>query len=315
MSIKPTSNENHANWSKATTPPFEGGKGISRRAFIGTTAIALASFALAGCGSESSASASDTTTITVAFVQGGNPTSYIDDDGNPAGYEIDVVNKVAELLPQYNFTFAGLDQTAVFAGLGSGAYDLALTNSFWTPERAANYLQPSQNIGVSVLGFFTRADATTINTLSDAATAKLSLAPITAGDGNYYVVEDYNDKNPDNQISLTATDDSNSFTEAFGWVAEGRYDFALVPLQYWDSLVLAEDGALHQYYSALRFSIIGATKTWSFLSQDSTAFEADYSPALKQLKDDGTLSDLSVKWYGIDNFTYLTDDTENYNYL
>jgi L-cystine transport system substrate-binding protein len=308
------STSNHPNFPHDSSNSRD--TGLTRRAFIGGTALTFASLALAGCSStSSSADSSATTAIKVAYVQGGNPTSYTDENGNPTGYEIDVIDKVAELLPQYSFSFTGLEQTAVFAGLGSGVYDLALTNSFWTPQRAENYLQPSQNIGVSILGFFTRQEHADISTLAEAATAGLSLAPITAGDGNYYVVEDYNEKNPDNQITLTATDDSNAFTEAFSWVAEGRYDFALVPLQYWNALVADEDGSLHGYADDLRFSIIGATKTWSFLAQGRESFETDYSAALKELEDDGTLSSLSIQWYGIDNFEYLTDDTQNYNYL
>ncbi|MDR0513843.1 MAG: transporter substrate-binding domain-containing protein [Coriobacteriaceae bacterium] len=292
---------------------------LSRRSFIGmagTAALALATGALTGCSSEASG-ASDTAgkKITVAFTNAGYPTAYLDDSGNPAGYEIDVLKRVEALLADYDFSYEGVDQIAVFAGLSSGKYDVGLTNSFWTPKRAETYLTPSQNIGVSVLGFLTRKEFADITTLEQAAKAKLRLAPITAGDGNYFVVEDYNSKHPDAQIELTATDDANAFTEAFGWVAEKRHDFTLVPLQYYDALVVDEDGPYHQYKDILAFSIIGATKTWSFLAKGRESFEADYSGALKQLKDDGTLAGLAKQWYGINNFEYLTDDSQNYNYL
>jgi len=166
-----------------------------------------------------------------------------------------------------------------------------------------------------VLGFLTRKEHANIQTLRQAAEANLRLAPITAGDGNYYVIEDYNSQNPDAPITLTATDDGNAFTEAFTWVAEGRYDFTAVPLQYYNGLVVSESGAYHQFNDILSFRVIGATKTWSFLAKGREDFDASYSPALKTLYENGTLSELSVKWYGIDNFKYLADPTKNYNYL
>lgn len=292
---------------------------LSRRSFIGMTSIAalsLATGSLSGCAGEDSSSQGSSKDITVAFPAGGYPTSFIDDvTGEPSGYEVEVIRRVADLLPDYTFNFEGVDQVAAFAGLSSGKYDLALTNSFWTPERAEKYLVPEQNIGATVLGFLTRTEHADIKTFEQASKAGLRLAPITAGDGNYYVVEDYNEQNPDATIELTATDDPNAFTEAFGWVAENRYDFTVVPLQYYNGLVVEEDAPYHQYIDTLSFRIIGATKTWSFLAQGREEFEAAYSEALKKLKDDGTLAELSETWYGINNFEYMTDDTKTYNYL
>lgn len=304
-------------------------KRLSRRQFLGVTAAAVATLALPGCGNDdanassnsnsanSSAANSDGSSkkITIAYVQGGYPTSFTDDTGEPDGYEIQVLKKVSEILSDYEFEYVGLDQPAVFAGLSTGRYDLGLTNSFWTPERAESYLQPKEHVGATILGFVIRKEHDGIDTLGQAAEAGLSLAPITAGDGNYYVVSDYNDQHPDQPIELVATEDGNAFTEAFTWVHEGRYDFTVVPLQYWNGLVVEEDGAFHSYEDDLRFSIIGGAKTWSFLANGREEFETDYSAALKQLKDEGALSELSTEWYGIDNFEYITDETSNYSYL
>lgn len=294
---------------------------LSRRSFIGVAGVAALSLAvgsLPGCaGGQDTAAGASKKTITVAFPTGGYPSAFIDEEtGEASGYEVEVIKRVQDILTDYTFQFEGVDQVAAFAGLSSGKYDTALTNSFWTPERAEKYLTPEQNIGATVLGFLTRKEHESIQTLEDAAKAKLKLAPITAGDGNYYVIQDYNDQHPDATIELTATDDANAFTEAFGWVAEGRYDFTSVPLQYYNALVVEEDGAFHQYADTLYFRIIGAAKTWSFLAQGREDFEKDYSAALKQLKDDGTLSELSKTWYdGVDNFEYLTDDSKTYNFL
>lgn len=296
---------------------------ISRRSFLsaaGIAALTLSTAGLFGCaGGQSAGDASGDSRkkITVAYVLNGKPTSFNDDSNKPAGYEVDVVNAVAEILgDKYNFVFEGVDQTAVFAGLASGKYDQGLTNSYWTPERAEKYLQPGEAVGATLIGILVQKGNSDIASLEDAAKKGLKLAPITAGDGNYYVVQDYNEQHPDNQIDLQATDDTNAFVEAFDWVAQGRYDMHVIPLQYYNELVVAEDGSYHKYADDLAFIVIGATKTWSFMTKSDTDYASDWDTAIKQLQDSGKLEELSRKWYsGINNFAFLGDAGQTYNYL
>lgn len=284
----------------------------SSTAAASTAASAPASTAAAASASAAASTPAQVTTINVAFAQNGKPTGYTDDKGNITGYDIETLRLVNQLLPQYKFVYVGLDQTAVYAGLSTGKYQIAVTNSFWTQDRADKYLFPKENIGASILGIYSNKQAhPDIKALSDAATQKLSLTPILAGDGLYYVVDSYNKANPSNPVKLTATDDNNSFTEAFQWVAEGRYDFSVIPQQYWDSLVAANDGAYHQYVDKLSFNVFGAVKTWTILSKGEDQLAADLDKALAQLKQEGKLSELSKKFYnGVDNLSYLTADSK-----
>lgn len=298
---------------------------ISRRTFLtgaGIAALTLSTAGLFGCaggsGSASGgASGDDRKKITVAYVLNGKPTSYNDDSNNPAGYEVEVVKAVADILSdKYRIAFEGVDQTAVFAGLASGKYDQGLTNSYWTPERAEKYLQPGEAVGATLIGILVHKSNSDIASLEDAASKGLKLAPITAGDGNYYVVEDYNNSHPNNQIDLQATDDTNAFVEAFDWVAQGRYDMHVIPLQYYNELVVADDGSYHKYVDDLAFIVIGATKTWSFMAKSDGDYAADWDAAIKQLQENGTLEELSRKWYsGINNFAFLGDASQTYSYL
>jgi L-cystine transport system substrate-binding protein len=278
----------------------------------GASSAATGTSPSASTASASPSTSGKVTTVNVAYSQNGKPTAYLDESGNLTGYDIEALRLVDALLPQYEFNFIGLDQTACFAGLATGKYQIAATNSFYTEERAQKYLVPSENIGASILGLFTSKEKNPdVASLAVAASKKLSLVPILAGDGNYFVVQQFNKKYPDNQVNLQATDDANAFTESFQWVAEGRYDFALVPKQYWDSLVVADDGAFHQYFDKLSYHVFGAVKTWTFLAKGQDQLAADLSAALKQLKDEGKLSELQKKFYnGVDNFTYLNADSQ-----
>jgi len=259
--------------------------------------------------SSASASSGGVTKVQIAYSQGGYPTEYVDENGKLTGYDIEVMRLVDELLPDYEFEYTGLDQTAVYAGLSTGKFQIALTNAFWTPEREAKYLFPKENIGASILGFFTRPEHSDVKTLSDAARKKLKLSPILAGDGNYYVIVDYNNNNPDNQIELTPTDDSNAFTEAYDWVYNGRYDFGLIPLQYWNALVVDEKGAFHKYNGKLSYNTFGAVKTWAIFAKGQEALAAEYDKAIAKLKAEGKLVELSNQFYGYNNFEYLDENS------
>ncbi len=263
-----------------------------------------------GSSSAASAPAGGVTKVQIGYAQGGYPTEFVDENGKLTGYDIEAMRLVDELLPNYEFEYTGLEQTAVYAGLTTGKFQIALTNAFWTPEREAKYLFPKENIGASILGFFTRKEYSEMKSLSMAAEKKLKISPILAGDGNYYVVVDYNKKNPDNKIELTPTDDNNAFTESFDWVLNGRYDFALLPLQYWNGLVVDEKGAFHKYDGKFAYNTFGAVKTWAIFARGQEELAAEYDRSIAQLKSEGKLVELSNKFYGYNNFEKLDENSK-----
>jgi L-cystine transport system substrate-binding protein len=296
----------------------------ARKVSILLALVIVAGFVFSGCSStvnktstasnsSSAGSASSNTSVTkisVGYAQGGIPTEYVDDKGNLTGYDIETLRLVDELLPDYEFTYTGLDQTAVYAGLATGKFQIALSNAFWTPERASKYLFPKENIGASVLGFFTRKTDADVKTLSDAATKKLKLVPILSGDGQYYVIQDYNTANPNNKITIEPTDDSNTFNESFQWLLDKRYDFSLIPKQYWDQLVVAEKGSFHKYDGQFTYRTFGAVKTWAVLEKGQDKLAGEIDTALVKLKSEGKLVALAEKFYGYNTFQNLTADSK-----
>ena len=240
--------------------------------------------------------------IIVGFANS-KPVHYVDDDGTYKGCDIEAAKLVDELLPDYVFEFVPLDQTAVFAGLQSGRVQMGLTNSFYTAERAEKYLQPRENLGASTVGFITRAEFTDVKTIEDLSDKGLRMAPIITGDGNYYILLQWNKTHPDKQIKLNVTDDNHA--TGIDWVAEGRYDFSMLPRYYFEALVEAPDGPYHKYKDILIHRVVGSTETWSFLAKGEEEFEAKLSEAIAKLKAQGKLEELSIKWFGYNNWEYL----------
>jgi L-cystine transport system substrate-binding protein len=230
------------------------------------------------------------------------PFAFIDDNGNFTGCDIEAAKLVDELLPDYEFEYVPLDQSSVFAGLQSGRVQMALTNSFYTEERAEKYLIPKENLGASTVGFITRTEHANVKNLEDAYDNGLRLVPILAGDGNYYIIQQWNKAHPDKAIKLTATDDTSN---SLKYVLEGRYDFVMTPRYYYETLVESPQGSYHKYKDQLVHRVFSSTETWSILAKGEDEFEAKLSDAIAKLKAQGKLEELSIKFFGYNNWEFL----------
>ena len=290
---------------------------------LGLGLIAAMTLTTAACGNDSgksTAQGTETSTSTegagnsggvkkvkVAWQSNSYPLAYEDEQGKLTGYEIEVLKLVDEKLTDYEFEYelAGA-QDAQYAGLSAGKYDLVLSNAFYTKDRDEAYSLPKNPLGASLVGIIVKKGTEGVTDFQSAAKAKLKLAPILAGDGLYYVVYKYNEENPDNQITLEATDSADSFMNAISWVAEGRYEFAVWPKNYYEQLVTAEGGDLHEFASKLDFYDCRSVYTYPIIRKDEPELAEAISGVLGTLKDEGKLSELSKQFYGYDAFQYDT---------
>lgn len=245
------------------------------------------------------------TTIKFAYRQDSWPTYGVADDGTPTGYDIEVLRLVDEELPEYEFEYIPTSYDDAYVGIGVGTYDAVLTNSFWTPERAEEFVIPEENLGAMPLVLVVRKENEAVKTLEDLYDAGLELAPIMAGNGIQYVVEDYNEKTPDKALTITPSDDSKNVGGAVEWVVEGRADACIRVLSQWENQVLAEDGAQHAYIDQISGNVFDAAKTYPLFSKELEGIEPAFSEALKKVKDSGKASEISTEFYGVDVLSYI----------
>lgn len=264
---------------------------------------------LAGCGGKSENAGTSAEkkkdsgkVIQVVAPPNGFPLAYTDDDGNRTGYEIEVLKKVDELLPDYAFEYNEAEQDAAFTGLSSGKYQLAITNSFYTDERAKNYNIPENPIGASPCGLAVKKEDAEVTTLDQASEKKMRPAPVLPGDGLAYQLEQYVAKNQDAGFKITYSSEPNIFVDGLTFVAEGRYDFAFFPGNYYDELVVNEDGSLHQLNDVLSYKRTVPVDTYPIIAKGEDDLTEKVSGALKTLKENGTLEKLSEKFYGFNVF-------------
>jgi L-cystine transport system substrate-binding protein len=253
-------------------------------------------------GSEAS---TEVKTIKVAFSQTGKPITYQDENGNPTGYDVEVMKLIDEKLPGYEFEFVPTTDDDLLIGVESGKYDVGLKNAFYTDARAEKYIYPKENLGASASGLLIRKeDEGVIKDLADVAKLDKKLLPIAPQDAQYALVQKYNEQNPDDQINVEA---SESFVVQDGivWISEGRYDAWLVIKSTYDANVVAEDGPYHYLADKLSWTTFAATKTWPLFNKSEQELADAYDGAIKELKADGTISNLLIQFLGEDTTKYL----------
>lgn len=299
-------------------------------AFILAAASALG---LTGCGSAEAAGASsaaggsaaaDTGSDTAVAESGGSEAtgeartvyyaftttginSYIDENGNPDGYEFAAVNAIFDLLPQYELEYVPTSDEDLLVGLESGKYDVATKGAWWTAAREESYIFPEHYIGTSIIGITIRTEDTdTITSLEEFGKSGGSLVPISPQNAQYNVIENYNKTHPDAQVDLQELDTFGS-NDAYQWILEGRYDAYVDILSSFDMKVKAEDGEYHQYADQLTYIVYEAIPTWAFFNKNDQELADAFDEAWEQLWEQGVFEELSQKYFGYSLFEYVPE--------
>lgn len=245
----------------------------------------------------------DVRKVKVAYVQSSKPVTYTDDNGNAAGYDVEVLKAVDELLPQYEFEFIGTSDDDLLVGVEQGKYQVGVKNAFWTEERTAKFIYPEEFIGLSSTGLVLKKENAAVKTLEDFATAGFSLAPIAANNAQYTVIAEHNEANRENQVNLKAGDTFS--VDVVQWVNEGRVDGAVIIEASFNRQVTAEDGPYHHLKDDVVYNEFAVIKTWPLFNKKEQEFADAFDEALKQVKEKRIPNELSKEFYGRDLFELL----------
>ena len=237
------------------------------------------------------------TTLKVAHTQNYVPYDFVDKDGNSDGYEVAVLKEIDKKLPQYKFEYTGTSDDDLLIGLESGKYDIGTKGAWYTDERAKKFIIPKDPIGASIIGFTIRKD--------DKDKYK-NISDFAKQNGQWNVIKDYNDEHKDQPIELTSAE-SFQVSDAYAWVLENRYDAYFDIKLSFEKAVTDKDGAYHQYADKLTWFPYKGIPTYPLFHRDSKneEFSKEYTKAIKELKEDGTLEKLSKKYFGEDVFSYV----------
>ncbi len=239
-------------------------------------------------------------TVNVALESGSKPLSFEDENGNKVGYEVDVLNAVDELIPEYAFNLEFVEGEATQIGLETGKYALIGGGLYKTPERVEKYLIPDAINGVSLINIYVHEDDATIKTLDDLVGK--NLVPSSPNGGIFNLLTEYNAAHPDAQITIT-TAEGISVADRFKSVDAKEYD----------ALVLPNNLGFNEIKAQLGLKVkaveepVKINGTYFALAKGQEDLSAKVEDALKTLRENGRLSELSLKWYGEDTIQFFQD--------
>lgn len=264
--------------------------------YTGRTTVPALIDTKTGSASKDSSSDSGKTVIKAATGANAKPYVYVGDDDKPAGYDVDVLNAVFDKLPDYELEYEVTDFGSVLSGLNSGNYQIGVNNFSYNEDRGASYLYSYPYDKISYV-FVTKKGGKEIKSFEDAA--GLSFEGGT-GISVSNAVEAWNEKNPDKAINITYSDaDTSVFLQH---VADGSQDFTIIDLAMYNSYMeeFNYDVQKNDIPEDEAKMIAENSYAYYIFPQDQKDLREQVDKALKELKEDGTLTEISKKWYGQD---------------
>ena len=298
-------------------------KGL-QKAFVGSVTIMSLIASLVACGAQGSdagsgLSTTDSETTATSSADGvqtirigcnvsvSGVQDYLDENDNLTGATVELMRKIDEKLPDYDFELVPTSFDDVFVGMDTGNYQGGEVNFFLTQERIEKYAIPEENISASYIGILVKKDLSEINSFEDVAKLQkeknITFYPMQAGNGLTYPVEVYNEEHPDATIAFEYTSE-NTNSDVLGWIPNGRYDVGLCLYSAWVTNFENEDGAYHEFYDDMAWIPVQTVGVYNFFNKAdvSDEFLAAYDDALKELKEDGTATEISKQFFGYDVF-------------
>lgn len=278
---------------------------ISRRCFLsGVGALgftAFGAFALAGCAPDAAStstasSASSGTAVNVVVNNGNPPYCYLDDDGNPVGYDYDVLKAVDDRLDGYTFSISAMEFSAMITACESGSADLVSCQLVPNDDRKAKFIFCKEPFTLSPMVFAVASP--NIKTMDDMAGKSVATSPTAY---EYGMLQDYNKKYPDKALVLQTISNLTA-ADSFKMVASGQVDSVLC---YDGSFDTVNDETGTGLYKT---DVVMCESTYFMLNKSQQDLADAIDGVLKDMKSDGSLSQIATKDLGCDVFTTYAND-------
>ena len=138
-----------------------------------------------------SVASADATRVIIATEGAYAPYNYVDENGNPDGYDIAVAKAVDELLENYEFEYVAVEWSSIFAGLEADRYQVLVTQASKTAEREEKYLfgSTAYTWGAGAIAYLKGREG--ITGLASIANTDLTLS-VAVGSSNENIVLTWN---------------------------------------------------------------------------------------------------------------------------
>lgn len=244
----------------------------------------------------------EVTRVTIATEGAYAPYNYVDDNGNPDGYDIAVAKAVDELLEDYEFEYIAVEWSSIFAGLEADRYQVIVSQASKTAEREVKYLfgSTAYTWGAGAIAFLKGREG--ITGLASIGGTDITLS-VAVGSSNENVALTWNNEHPEAPLNIVYND--GDISKALLDVQEGRVDATLVSPAVAANVISAQ--GLNVDYVLRDEASIEATY-WLYSQTDAyaeqnKALSAAVDEALQTLIDNGKLAEIGRQYLGDDYST------------
>lgn len=219
-------------------------------------------------------------TVRIATEGAYAPWNFLDDSGNPAGFEIDLGNAICEQAG-ISCEFVINDWDSIIPNLLAGNYDVIMAGMSITDERletidfTQNYFPPDPSKFIAASG--ADIDPSTL----EGARVGVQGGTIQAA----YAEENLGDNNT--VVSFGTAD------QAMADLGAGNLDTILADGAYLEPVVAASSGA----FEFVGEDVMIGNGVGGGLRKDEAELKATFDEALTALKQDGTVDELIAKWF------------------
>lgn len=262
-----------------------------KKHIFAATAI-IAAIVLAGCGSNKQGSTSKGTSYQSELVKKGSltiglegtfaPYSYRD-NGKLTGFEVELGNAIAKKIG-VKPVFVPTKWDSLIAGLGSGRYDVILNNINKTPQRAKVYAFANPYI-YSRYVLISRHDEKGFQSVNDIKGKKLVEG---TGTDNFNVATKYG----------ATVVPNGDFPTALGLIRQGRVDATINSREAFLAYAKSNPTSDLKYVDLSK--TLTPTAVQPMLNKQAPQLLAKVNTAIQELRQDGTLTKLSEKYFGSD---------------
>ena len=260
---------------------------------------------LAGCGAnsddnqakpEAATSEENVQKVRVISSGTGKPFTYVDEKGELTGFDIDVVNEIDKRIPELEFEWNQAEFASMFLGLDADRYDMVANLIVKTPERTEKYDYSSDSYITVKDVIVARDDDSSINSIEDLAGKKV--VTLSNGGASQLLMEEYNENNPDAKMNLEYT--NAKIPELLRGVEQGLYDATVITGAIVDDYNKEFKTELKKIDLPEDVQKSTSSEAFFLYRKDKQEIKTLVDEALKSMKEDGTLSEISMDNFGED---------------
>lgn len=227
------------------------------------------------------------------------PMDYFNDKNELTGFEIDVLKEIEKRLDTLTFQYETAEFASLFAGLDSKKFDLVVNNLGESGDRRKKYLFSLYPYIVTHNVLITKTNQPDDLTVADLKGKSIAVVPASP---QSQFLESWNKENPDEAVAIQYVDSDPS--QIIRDVYSGKFDATIYATTYVHDVEQTFGIQLKQH-TIENEDQIRQPGSYFIFRKDELTLRNEMDEILAEMREDGTLTKISMKYLGKDD-TQLT---------